>query len=78
MTDSAGQAIKKADFSKEGMMKIPIGRMKVVVDFKSATIATMKDNDIVDKFNYEKEYSLNDLGRYIDNVIQSEKKLGGL
>lgn len=78
MTDSAEQAIKKADFSKEGMMEIHIGRMKVVVDFKSATIATMKDNDIVDKFNYEKEYSLNDFGRYIDNIIESDKKLGCL
>ncbi len=78
MTDSAGQAIKKADFSKEGMMEIHIGRMKVVVFFKSATIATMKDNDIVDKFSYEQEYSLNDFARYIDNIIQSDKKLGGL
>lgn len=77
MTDSAGQAIKKADFSKDGMMEIPIGQMKVVVDFKSYTIATLRNGDVIDKFKYEKEYALSDLCRYIDNVIQSEKKLGG-
>lgn len=77
MTELAGQAIKKANFKKE-VMEIHLGRMKVLVDFKSCTVAATKDDAIVDKFNFEKSYSLDDFGKYIDRVIQSENKLGGL
>ena len=76
MENAAVQAIKKGRF-ENGTWHIQIGRIEVVVDFKTAIIAAVRDGKIIDKFSYERNYSLMDFGAYLDNTIESENRLNG-
>ena len=74
MANSAGRAMKNGHFD-DSVWYIPIGRFEISVNFKDKIITNLKDGKIVDKFNYEKNYSLMDFGLYIDKVIESENQL---
>lgn len=69
------QIKNNAHFGDESM-EIAIGRMTVYLLFGSNTIATKKDEVVVDRFVFEDEYTLANFLNYVKNVISSEKKLG--
>lgn len=50
-------------------------RVKLIVDFKHCIIVLMKDEEIVDKFSFEDNYTLQEFGRYQKQVINISESL---